>query len=105
VLGVEYAPELVEAARRNAQRAGRTNVEFVAADAAQYDLPEVPALIFLFNPFDAVILGRFLARNRERLKAHGSVIAYANDLQRQALADAGFSCVFRDPQRSISLWR
>jgi precorrin-6B methylase 2 len=105
VLGVEYAPELVEAARRNAQRAGRRNVEFVAADAAQYDLPEVPALVFLFNPFDAVILGRFLARNRERLKAHGSVIAYANDLQRQALADAGFSCVFRDPQRSISLWR
>jgi precorrin-6B methylase 2 len=105
VIGVEYAPQLVEEARRNQQRARRDNITFVLADAAEYDLPDAPALVFLFNPFDAVILGRFLARNRERIRAHGSVIAYANDLQRAALADAGFACVFREPARNISLWR
>jgi SAM-dependent methyltransferase len=105
VIGVEYAAELVAEARRNQQRAGRANIEFVQADAAVYDLPDETALVFLFNPFDAVILGRFLERNRDRIKARRSVVAYANDMQRQVLAGAGFECLYRDPVRSISLWR
>lgn len=105
VIGVEYAPALVEEARRNSRRAGRTNISFVHADAAEYDLPEEAALVFLFNPFDAVVLGRFLARNVQRIRAHGSVIAYANDLQRDTIAAGGLVCVFREPARGISLWR
>jgi SAM-dependent methyltransferase len=105
VIGVEYAQSLVEEARRNQQRAGRGNIAFVHADAADYDLPDEPALVFLFNPFDAVILGRFLARNAGRMRAQRSVIAYANDLQRQVIADAGFACEFREAARNISLWR
>lgn len=105
VIGVEYAGELVAEARRNQQRAGYANVEFVHADAAHYDVPQEPALVFLFNPFDAVTLGHFLERNAARLRASGSLIAYANDLQRQVLEAAGFACVFREPARNISLWR
>lgn len=105
VIGVEYAGELVAEARRNQERTGLANIEFVHADAAQYDVPGEAALVFLFNPFDAVILGRFLERNTARLKASGSLVAYANDLQRQALEQAGFACVFREPARNISLWR
>lgn len=105
VIGIEYAPGLVEEARRNQQRAGLRNIEFVHADATQHDLPDATAVVFLFNPFDEVALARFLARNRARIKATGSVIAYANDLQRQTLVDAGFERVFGDPARAISLWR
>lgn len=105
VIGVEYAAPLLDDARENARRAGLSNVEFIHADAAQYDLPDEPALVFMFNPFDGVILGHFLDRNRARIRATGSLIAYANDLQRQILADKGFECVFREPRRALSLWR
>lgn len=105
VIGVEYSSDLVAAARTNQQRAGRDNIQFILADATHYDVPEEASLIFLFNPFDGVVLGRFIDRNRARIKAHGSLIAYANDMQQQTLVQAGFACVFRDTARSISLWR
>ena len=105
VVGVEYAQPLVEAARRNQQRARCGNVEFVLADATGYDLPDEPALVFLFNPFDAHVLARFLARNRAHFERHGSVLAYANDVHRVAVEAAGLRCVFRDATRGISLWR
>jgi precorrin-6B methylase 2 len=105
VIGVEYSSALVAAARANQGRAGRSNIEYVLADASQYDLPNETSLVFLFNPFDHVIMSRFLGRNRARIKAHGSLIAYANDVQRDTLADSGFECLFRDPVRNISLWR
>ena len=46
-----------------------------------------------------------LRRNLERLHAHGSIIAYANDMQHDTLAQLGLQCLFRDPARNISLWR
>lgn len=105
VIGVEYAQPLVDAARRNQQRAGCRNVEFVLADAREYDLPDAPALVFLFNPFDAQVLSRFLEHNRERMRRHGHIVAYANDVHRTALEAAGWRCAYRDPARGISLWR
>lgn len=105
VIGVEYSGDLIAAAKRNQQRSGRHNIEFVQADAAHYDVPDETSLIFLFNPFDDVILGQFIARNRTRIKACRSLIAYANDLQRETLMRSGFECLFRDSLRSISLWR
>lgn len=105
VIGVEYSSELVAAARTNQQRARRDNIQFILADATHYDVPDEASLVFLFNPFDDVLLGRFIARNHTRIKAHGSLIAYANDIQRDTLVQSGFECVFRDTARSISLWR
>jgi precorrin-6B methylase 2 len=105
VIGVEYSSQLLVAARANQQRAGRTNIQLILADATHYDVPNETSLIFLFNPFDSVILGQFIARNHIRIKTHESLIAYANDLQRETLVQSGFECVFRDTARSISLWR
>lgn len=105
VIGVEYSALLVDAAKANLQRAGTANVEFVQADARQYDCPDQPCLVFMFNPFDAQTLARFAGRNRERMKIHASLLAYANDVHREVLRACGFTCVFRDARRSISLWR
>jgi SAM-dependent methyltransferase len=105
VIGVEYSSDLIAAARRNQQRSGRHNIEFIQADAAHYDVPDESTLIFLFNPFDDVILGQFITRNRTRIKACRSLIAYANDVQREILMKSGFECLFRDELRNISLWR
>jgi precorrin-6B methylase 2 len=105
VIGVEYSADLVHEARINCERAGRRNIILLLADACEYDLPAQACLVFLFNPFDAVVLRQFAHRNLERLRAHGSLIAYANDVQRDTLAQLGLQCLFRDPARNISLWR
>lgn len=105
VIGVEYSANLLSAARANCIRSGRHNITLLLADACQYDLPAQTCLVFLFNPFDAVVLRQFVNRNLKRLRAHGSLIAYANDMQRDTLTQLGLQCLFRDPVRNISLWR
>jgi SAM-dependent methyltransferase len=105
VIGVEFSRELTALADANLRRTRFRNVEFVCADAADYDLPEAPTLVFLFNPFGAPVFERFLARNQRRMRSHGSLLAYANDVQRALLPPHGFECVFSDDYRRISLWR
>ncbi len=105
VVGVEYAPALLQAAEANRRRAGCSNVRLLLADATQYDLPDQATLVFLFNSFDGVVLGRFVSRNLERMRANGSLIAYANDMQRDTLSQLGLECLFREDARHISLWR
>jgi SAM-dependent methyltransferase len=105
VIGVEFSRQLMTVANDNLRRTRLRNIEFVCADAAAYDLPEAPALVFLFNPFEAPVFERFLARNQHRMRSHGSVLAYANDIQRALLPPRGFECLFSDDYRRISLWR
>lgn len=105
VIGVEYSAGLLREATANCIRSGRRNITLLLADACEYDLPAHACLVFLFNPFDAVVLRQFVRRNLERLHAHGSIIAYANDMQHDTLAQLGLQCLFRDPARNISLWR
>lgn len=105
VIGVEYAADILTIAKDNQRRAGYENIVFVQADAALYTLPDEASLIFLFNPFDSFTLARFLTLNGVRLRTNHSVVAYANDRERNTLAQHGFNCVYRDPQRCLSLWR
>jgi SAM-dependent methyltransferase len=105
VIGIEFSQELVNAARENLRRSGKRNIQFICADAAQYDLPEAPSLVFLFNPFDSQLFEQFVLHNRARIKSNKSLIAYANDIERSVLERLGFECLFRDAYRSISLWR
>lgn len=105
VIGIEFSKELVDAAQENLRRSGKRNIRFICADAAQYDLPQAPSLVFLFNPFDSALFEQFVLRNRARIKSDGSLIAYSNDVQRSVLESLGFECLFRDDYRCISLWR
>ncbi len=105
VIGVEYSQELIDSAEVNLFKSGKKNIRFMQADAAQFDLPSQQSLVFLFNPFDALILERFLVRNLDGLRTYQSLIAYANDVQKAVLVQYGFECVFSDPPRRLSLWR
>jgi len=65
VVGVELHPALVRVARRNLshwRRAGRTrsSVRMVAGDAVDFAFPPGPCVAFLFNPFGAVVMRRWL---------------------------------------------
>ncbi len=105
IIGLEFSPVLDAVARSNQQRFGDPRVAFVCGDAADYRLPDGPNLVFMFNPFDGVILERFLLNNLAHFRQHGSVLAYANDIHRSVARQLGFDTVFRDPARCISLHR
>lgn len=105
VIGVEYSEPLLHCAQVNLRHSGKRNIEFIHADAANYDVPDLQCLVFLFNPFDAVILERFISNNLARLHSKGSLVAYANDVQSAVLVDYGFECLYKDEHRKLSLWR
>jgi len=65
VAGVEMHPMLAGIARRNLakwRRAGRAKcpARILCADALEMDWPRGPALLFLFNPFGALVMRRLL---------------------------------------------
>jgi hypothetical protein len=67
VIGVELHPALVRVAQRNVaawRKAGRVKapVRAVQADAVEFEFPTGPMVMFLFNPFGAVVMRRLLKR-------------------------------------------
>ncbi|MBF0295007.1 MAG: class I SAM-dependent methyltransferase [Magnetococcales bacterium] len=109
ILGIEFSRALLDIAAQNHQklsaRSGGARIAFLHADAATVRLPTGTSLIFLFNPFDAIVLEHFLRNNMERIQSDGSCIAYANDQHGQTLAKLGFVTLFRNQTRKLSLWR
>lgn len=67
VIGIEHARPLHEAALANlaalpADRRACGDIAFRLGDAADLEVPSGAVLMFFFNPFDAALLGRLLAR-------------------------------------------
>ncbi len=72
VIGVEFSAELHLIAEGNIQKyLGVKNcaVRSVCADAVAYDLPPEPAIIYLFNPFEATVLRKVMENLRRSLLA------------------------------------
>jgi SAM-dependent methyltransferase len=63
VVGVEFSKELVDIANENQKIIGVSNVNFLNLDASTYILPDESNLIFLFNPFDQIVLEKFIKNN------------------------------------------
>jgi hypothetical protein len=67
IVGVELSEDLAAAARHNVsnlsvewQKCRR--LEVVNGDAATWELPEEPLILYLFNPFGAAVIARLLDR-------------------------------------------
>jgi SAM-dependent methyltransferase len=92
-IGVEFHPTLARIARRNvalwriAGRA-RTTMKIHCRDAEQFNLPDGPCLIFLFNPFGAPVLRRLLKAWSQTLigREQQVDILYVNNEQEQVFA-------------------
>jgi SAM-dependent methyltransferase len=88
VIGVELNPVLVNAAKRNLavwRKSGRVQspAKIVQADAVEFAYPAGPVLLFLFNPFGAVVMRRML-KNLAKVFADrpGKLdVLYVNDEQ------------------------
>lgn len=68
IVGVEYAPALCAIAQRNVAAADAAGVVIHCCDAVDYDFAEGETVIFLFNPFDGVVLGKMLERLEASLR-------------------------------------
>ncbi|WP_309083429.1 class I SAM-dependent methyltransferase [Chelativorans sp.] len=102
VVGVEFARELVEIARRNVEQYRDPEqkcraIFVVEADATTYDFPETPLLVYFYNPFSKdlfdIVLGN-LVSSLERYPrgcfvVYGSSSHRAIDWARPAIRETG----------------
>lgn len=102
VRGVELHPALVRIARRNLaawRRSGRAvaPISISLADATTLRFPSGPAVCFLFNPFGAPVLHRFLRHAADSFATRPGQLdlLYVNNEQEHVFESArGFSRVF-----------
>jgi SAM-dependent methyltransferase len=103
VVGVELNPTLARIARRNAaiwRSKGHavTPIRISCADAVEFRYPKGPCVVFLFNPFGATVMRRFLANLRRQYSGSplGPDILYVNREQEEVLErTTGWRRVFR----------
>ena len=67
-IGIEFAKELHEVAEENIKKLGLSGVTSYFQDATTYNPPEDISVIYLFNPFDEVVMD-MVAKNIESLKS------------------------------------
>lgn len=62
LLGIEYSPELLAIADKNLQKMGTRNYELICSDICElnFDFLENPCVFYLFNPFDAQMMLKFI---------------------------------------------
>jgi predicted RNA methylase len=102
VMGIELHPALVRAARRNLtvwRKAGRVKAmaRMVQADAVEFVYPAAPTVLFLFNPFGAVVMRRLLKTLAQRFAEQAGAldILYVNNEQEAEFEQArGFARLF-----------
>jgi SAM-dependent methyltransferase len=101
-IGVELNPTLARIGRKNmaiwrAEGRARSKMHMLCGDAAEYQLPTGPCVVFLFNPFGGTVLRRVLASwNRDSAGRERQLdILYVNNEQERVLRlQPGFARLF-----------
>lgn len=100
ITGIDFSKEFCTAAEKNmaATRQHCPGLEYtiIHNDAFYYDIPEDVDGIFLFNPFDEVILEGVVERILEshEKRPRKITIIYANPLHKEVFTDAGCKEVY-----------
>ena len=96
IIGIDFSKKLCDAAA-NVCSVIKTkypdrSVIIECADARNYRIPETVGVIFLFNPFDAVVMDEFIKKVSESLcrKNRPLKVLYANSQCKQQWLKAGF---------------
>ncbi|TPJ54358.1 class I SAM-dependent methyltransferase [Mesorhizobium sp. B2-6-4] len=102
IVGVEFARELVAIARRNIERYKSPaqkcrQIAVIEADAATYEFPPTPLLVYFYNPFSRdvfeIVLGNLMSslerHPRPCLVVYGSSSHRAIEWAKPAIHDAG----------------
>lgn len=109
-VGVEFATELAQAARRNAAAAGFRNISVIHGDAGAYGFApgrgapkDEPLVLYLFNPFSAEIMTR-VRDNLARLPRANYTIIYKNARERAIFDALPTLRYLGSPPRHGGLW-
>jgi SAM-dependent methyltransferase len=97
VTGIDFSPRLIDEAKHNLEGFNKyypKEINFILIDARGYLLPDEKCVIFMFNPFDDIILKDFLLINEHHFRDHKSVIIYANPQCADTLISLGFDQIF-----------
>lgn len=77
--GFDIISNYVDISKKNVTNSlGINKLEIFQSDAANFILKNKSYFIFMFNPFDEIIMKKFLNNNYENLIKNKSVIAYSN---------------------------
>lgn len=96
IIGIELSPKLcheaIELCDSIEQKHPDAYISIECVDAREYDIPDTVSVIFLFNPFDSVVMADFLERVAQTLQERPRMlkVLYANPQCKQQWLDAGF---------------
>lgn len=102
ITGIDFSNNLIEICNKNLHNINYKNINFFRADATEWKIPDGESVVFLFNPFNDVIMNRFISLNIDHFKKYNSIIVYANDIHRDVIQRFGFEIIYRS-QRGNSL--
>lgn len=105
IFGIDFSEPLIEIAKRNVAKMAYDNVSLSVADAASWKIPAGNSVLFLFNPFNEIILEKFVTSNLDHFVRYRSLIAYGFDEHRATLCRLGFEIIFRSHRHQQSLLR
>lgn len=104
VIGVELEQKLYMQSRLILQNVNNKKFFLHNENASYFVVPNEPTIIFLFNPFDEIILNRFISKNLNSIRITKSVIVYVNDVHSNLLLDLGLNLCFKNYSRLISVY-
>lgn len=107
VLGVEFAPELAEIARKNLAQLGLSHALVVQGDVADFSFPNSDLIIYLFNPFSGEVLRQVIA-GLQRCEAKRIYVVYNSPKCADILDSSGFFTRLGPPlatRWTIQIWR
>ena len=96
MIGIDFSEKLCEEAREVMEGVKEAHpglaTTITCIDARDYDIPDTVGVIFLFNPFDDLVMESFIDNVFESLyrKERPLKILYANPQFKQLWLDAGF---------------
>lgn len=100
VTGVDFSKKLINAAAENLaltkKKIPALDYELYNNDAFYFEIPANADCIFLFNPFDEVIMSGVVFNILESVKVHNRsiTIIYVNPMHKEAFTIAGFTEVY-----------
>ena len=100
ITGVDFSKQFCADARTNLMRTQEKfpaiKYDVITADAMNYEIPPMVDCIFLFNPFDVVVMTAVVYNIMESAKEHSRdiIVAYANPLYLDLFLEEGFIEIF-----------
>jgi hypothetical protein len=106
ITGVEFAHELFAAGQDNIAKAAPqldnpARISMILGDAAQFDLPDGPVVLYLFNPFGGVVIEEVARRTTEAAKNRIIRLIYMNPVRADAWTALGWAILTNERAYAI----